>query len=49
MEMVECTYHPQVNPLPEYIKKIAEESRKIKEERDMILSQMPPQKAEWRT
>jgi hypothetical protein len=42
MEQIECTYHPQTTELPDYIKKIADESRKIKEERCMIASQLPP-------
>eukprot|EP00347_Sterkiella_histriomuscorum_P013233 403365500 len=47
-ELQECTYRPQTINLPEYIRKIAEESKKIKAERAILESQLPPQKPEFR-
>jgi hypothetical protein len=38
MELAECTHKPQTVALPEYIKRIAEESKKIKAERAFIES-----------
>ena len=35
-ELQECTHKPQTTQLPEYIKRIAEESKKIKAERALL-------------
>ncbi|CDW89376.1 UNKNOWN [Stylonychia lemnae] len=47
-ELQECTHRPQTIELPDYIKRIAEESKKIKAERALIQSQLPQQKPEFR-
>lgn len=46
IELVECSHAPIVKPAPEYVRKIAQESRLIKEERRMIES-MFRDKPDW--
>lgn len=46
-DMLECTYRPQTTELPEYIRRIAEESKKIRHERHILEMQLPQSKPEW--
>jgi len=40
-EMQQCTYKPITTELPDYIRRIAEESKKIKNDRAQIESKLP--------